>query len=49
VIKVVNNKCIRDDTKVAARQTQTALKTKKIWRKTIFNMVDRILTRCNVA
>ena len=48
------NKCIGDDTIAAAatRQSQTALKTKKIWRKTIFNMVDGfdgILTPCNVA
>ena len=32
-------------------KAQTALKTKKykIWRKTIFNMADGILTPCNVA
>ena len=27
----------------------TALKTQKIWRKTIFNMADGIRTSCNVA
>ena len=30
-------------------KAQTALKTKKIWRKTIFNMADGIITPYNVA
>jgi len=30
-------------------KTQTALKNKKIWRKTIFNKADGIITPCNVA
>ena len=46
-------KCIGDDTKAAARQSPNCIKkTKKInkiWRKTIFNMADWILTPCNVA
>ena len=44
-------KCIADDTKAAARQSQNCInKTKNtIWRKTIFNMADGILTPCNVA
>jgi len=46
------NKCIGDDTKAAARQSPNCIKkTKinKIWRKTIFNMEDGILTPFNVA
>jgi len=45
------NKCIGDDTKAAARQSPNCIiKTKnRIWRKTIFNMADRILTPCNVT
>ena len=45
------NKCIGDDTKAAARQSLNCIKNKKnkIWRKTIFNMPDGILTPCNVA
>jgi len=45
------NKCIGDDTKAAARQTLNWIKNKKnkIWWKTIFNMLDGILTPCNVA
>ena len=38
------NKCIGDDTKSAARQSLNCIKNKKIWRKTIFNMPDGILT-----
>ena len=39
------NKCIGDDTKAATRQSPNCIKkTKKIWRKTIFNMADGILT-----
>jgi len=39
-----NNKCIGDDTKAAARQSPNCInKTKKIWRKTIFNMADEFL------
>jgi len=44
---VFHNKCIRDDTKAAARQSLNCIKNKtknKIWRKTIFNMADEILT-----
>jgi len=47
-----NNKCIGNDTKAAARQSLNCIKNKKnnkIWRKTIFNMADGILTPCNVA
>jgi len=47
-----SNKCIGDNTKAAARQSLTCIKNKKInkiWRKTIFNMADGILTSCNVA
>ena len=45
------NKCIGDDTKAAAHKSLNCIKTKKnkIWRKTIFNMADGILTPCNVA
>jgi len=44
------NKCIGDDTKAAARQSLNCIKNKqKIWRKTIFDMADGILTPCNVA
>jgi len=46
------NKCIGDDMKATARQSPNCIKkTKKnkIWEKTIFNMVDGILTLCNVA
>ena len=48
----VINKCIENDTKAAARQSLNCIKNKKtnkIWRKTIFNMADGILTACNVA
>jgi len=41
------NKCIGDDTKAAARQSLNCTKKpkiNKIWRKTIFNMADRIIT-----
>ena len=44
-----NNKCIGDDTKAAARQSLNCIKKNKIWRKTIFNMADAILTPCDVA
>jgi len=47
-----SNKCIGDDTKAATRQSSNCIKNKKnykIWRKTIFNMADGILTPCNVA
>ena len=51
--EVTNNKCIEDDMKAAARQSPNCIskKTKrnKIWRKTIFNMADRILLPCNAA
>ena len=45
------NKCIGDDTKAAARQSLNCIKNKKniIWRKTIFNTADGILTPFNVA
>jgi len=45
------NKCIGDDTKAAAHQSLNCNNNKKnkIWRKTIFNMPDGILTPCNVA
>ena len=45
------NKCIGDDTKAAARQSPNCIKNKKnkIWRKTIFNMADGIITPCNAA
>jgi len=46
------NECIGDDTKAAARQSRNCIKNKqkiKIWRKTIFNVADGILTTCNVA
>ena len=42
-------KYIGDDTKAAARQSPNCFKNKKIWRKTIFNMADGIITLCNVA
>ena len=46
-----NNECIGDDTKAAACQSLNCIKNKKIkiWRKTIFNMADGILTSSNVA
>jgi len=50
-----HNKCIGDHTKGAARQSpnrikkQKKTKKNKIWRKTIFNMADGIITPCNVA
>jgi len=49
--KRVINTCIGDDAKAAARQSLNCIKNKnnKIWRKTIFNMADGILTPCNVA
>jgi len=46
------NKCIEDDTKPPLAKAQTALRKQtknKIWRKTIFNMADGILSPCNVA
>jgi len=45
------NKCIGDDTKAAARRRLNCIKNQKnkIWRRTIFNMADGILTPCNVA
>ena len=46
------NKCIGDDTKAAARQSPICIKKQKknkIWRKTICNMADGIITPCNVA
>jgi len=46
---ISKNKCIGDDTKPAARQSLNCIKNKKIWRKTIFNMADGILTPCNMA
>ena len=47
---ILQDKCIGDDTKSTARQSPSIKKIKnKIWRKTIFNRVDGILTPCNVA
>ena len=48
---VTKNKCIGDDTKAVTRQSLNCIKNKKnkIWRRTIFNMADGILTPCNVA
>ena len=50
-LNFVYNKCIGDDTKAAARQSPNCINKQqnKIWRKTIFNMADGILTPCNVA
>jgi len=53
-IEASTNKCIGDDTKAAARQSPNCIKKKqklnnKIWRKTIFDMADGILTPCHVA
>ena len=48
-LAVNENKCIGDDTKAAARQNLNCIKNKKIWRKTIFNMADGILTPSNLA
>ena len=45
----LNKKYIGDDTKRVARQSLNCIKNKKIWRNTIFNMGDGILTFCNVA
>jgi len=47
----VSNKCIGDDTKAAVSQSANCIKKQnnKIWRKTIFNMADGIITPCNVA
>ena len=45
------NKCIGDDMKAAARQSPNCILKKaknNIWRKTMFNMADGILTPCNV-
>jgi len=42
------NECIWDDMKAAARQNPNCIKN-KIWRKTIFNMADGIITPCNVT
>ena len=49
--KSVHNKCIEDSMKATARRSPNCIrKTKnKIRRKTIFNMVDGILSPCNVA
>ena len=51
VCRSTNNKGIGDNTKSATRQSLNCIKIKKykIWRKTIFNMADGILTPCNVA
>jgi len=51
VYKGIYNKCIGDDTKAAARQSPNCIANhrNKIWRKTIFNMADEIITLCNVA
>ena len=50
ILKIYDlNKCIGDDTKDAARQSPNCIKKNKIWRKTIFNMADGLLTSCNVA
>ena len=43
-IAPIYNRCIGDDTKTAARQSLNCSKNNKIWRKTIFNMADGILT-----
>ena len=50
-LNFVYNKCIGDDTKAAARQSPNCINKQQnnIWRKTIFNMADGILTPCNVA
>jgi len=50
--KLTVNKCVGDDTKAASRQSLNCIKNQqinKIWRRTIFNMADGILTPCNVA
>jgi len=48
--RVIQNKCIGDDTKAAARQSLNCIKNKKKYiSKTIFNTADGILTSCNVA
>jgi len=47
-IKPPLNKCIGDDTKAAARQSPHCLKNNKIWRKTILNMANGIITPYNV-
>jgi len=51
VLQQFGNKCIGDDTKAVARQNPICIKKQKdkIWRTTIFNMVDGIITPCNVA
>ena len=51
IVTPYQNKCIGDDTKAAARQSLHCIKNKnkKIWRKTIFNMADGIITPCNVT
>jgi len=51
VTECVSNKYIGDDTKAAARQSPNCIKkTKnKLWRKTIFNMADGIITPCYMA
>jgi len=41
--------CPSHDTKAAARRNLNCIKNKKIWRKTILNMVNGILTPCNLA
>ena len=47
----MSNKCIGDDTKAASHQSLNCIENKKnkIWRQTIFNMPDGILTPRNVA
>ena len=42
------NKCNGDDKKPAARHSPNCI-INKVWRQTIFNMADGILTPCNVA
>ena len=46
-----SNKYIRNVTKAAARQNPNCIKNQKnkMWRKTIFNMANGIITPCNVA
>jgi len=46
---ISQNKCIGDNTKATVQSLNCILKKNKIWRKTIFNMADGILTPCNVA
>jgi len=49
---IILTHCIGNDTKADARQSPSCnekTKRNKTWRKTIFNMADKILTPCNVA